>query len=102
MGEAVAQKANIWVDSGYRQMRLCALPPSTICPHAGWGEPKHASALYFGRGIGTTRIYAQPEAFRASPHIPRPYYYNCLYRSIELSRYSLALSSSGMCITCAA
>ena len=54
MGDVAAQKANIWVNSGYPQMRLCALPPSTICLHAGWGGIKHASALYFGRRIGTT------------------------------------------------
>ena len=54
MGDVAAQKANIWVNSGYRQMRLCALSPSTICLHAGWGGLKHTSALYFGRRSGTT------------------------------------------------
>ena len=71
MGDVAAQKANIWVNSGYPQMRLCALPPSTICPHAGWGGLKHASALYFGRSSGTPRIYATTGGFSSLSTYPQ-------------------------------
>src|SRR3989304_4240286 len=93
MGGAVAHKTNIW--EGFRlpsnePLRSSALHNSTPC----WlGRTRTRLSPAFRSEI---RDYLastpQPASLRFSPHIPRPYYYNYLYRSIELSRYSLALS----------